>query len=133
MNNLSTDDARELSDKILNTIQDAPRRMRDAEIEEAVTMAYKKALGIPTTVSIFKEYVDDPKPIRVYSIGPTVEGALLNFFQDLLKTEKVEIELKERLEDSSEFSWGFAIQADGTSYKTAGTYISGYAVLTWWK
>lgn len=138
MNKLSTDDARELKEKIYDAIQTAPRRMKEFEIGEAVLLAYKQALGITTIVTLEKDReFRECKKLTVYSIGKDPKEAILNFFmkgrEDPEYLAKV-VKIKEPLErGKEEYSWGFYITVDGTGCKAAGTYISGYAVLTWWK
>lgn len=78
MNKLSTEDAEELCLKILDVIQSAPRRMKEHEIEEAVTMAYKRTFGISVEVELVKHYTKEKKE----PISELIRKALIQWAYD---------------------------------------------------
>lgn len=73
--------------------------------------------------------------VPVYAAADTAEGCILGFMDSLglpLDLESVSV-----LDngDNDEYQWGLSFRdaANGTSFKAAGRFVPGGAVLTWWK
>jgi hypothetical protein len=69
-------------------------------------------------------------PVRLFAVGATPEEALAHMGKELGWGELSALAYDEPDHDDA---WYARFTADGTSMKAAGEYVTGGAIVTWWK
>ncbi len=104
--------------------------MADTRHEQAQEMMRTSIGTLTYALQLFTEAKVAHEGRSVFSIGSNAQEAMKNLAEH---KKWGEIEKMDHLEIGKDFDWAYSFVAGGTSFKAAGVFVLGGAMLTWWK